>query len=200
MDWLTALLLGITLLVIFGLGYLGYHLFKKSKNSTKDLKDKDSAPLGIAKRFAAMRQFAIINPANIAKDGKFADLDFIMVGFFGVLGVKCIGRGGEIYGSVGDAMWLQVAENKRTSFENPMKTAQADGRVIRDTLFAAGMKNVPVEVVCVFTNKRATLALPRSTGHFTVKDFKSYLSKEKFEQDKGIDVEKTTAAIKTFIV
>ncbi|MEG1104699.1 MAG: nuclease-related domain-containing protein [Oscillospiraceae bacterium] len=178
-----------------GIGFLIYTLYKKAKSSTKDVKNKAQKPLSVAKGFAKLHEYTLISPCNLAKDGKFADVDFAVVGYFGVLGVKCIGLGGEIYGSSGDAMWLQVTNTQRISFENPLIRAQADARLIRDTLFAAGLKSVPVEVICVCTNPKASLALPRSTGHFTMKDYKAYLKKDKFEQDKKVDLEATVAAI-----
>lgn len=200
MDWILMLLVCVALAASFGVCYLIYFLYKRAKNSTADVKNKSARALSAAKRFAMSRQFTVISPANIAKDGKFADVDFIVVGYFGVLGVKCVGLGGEIYGSANDAMWLQVAGDKRNSFENPMLTVQKDARTIRDTLFAANLKNIPVETIVVFTNKKTSLAIPRTTGHLTVKDFKRYLDKDKFDQDKGLDIAKTVEAIKKYVV
>lgn len=200
MNWIFVLVTVTVVAIVFGVVYLIYTLYKRAKASTQDLKNKASAPLAIATRFAKLRQFTVISPAMLAKDGKFADIDFIIVGYFGVLGVKCIGLGGEIYGSAGDAMWLQVAKDKRISFDNPLLVAQTDARLIRDTLFVAGLKSVPVEVICVCSNKKATLALPRTTGHFTLKDFKAYLQKDKFEQDKGIDIANVKSSIEKWII
>ena len=47
--------------------------------------------------------------------------------------------------------------------------------------------------MCVFTNKKATLALPRGTGHYTLKDFKALLGKSKYEQDKEMCIRDSTA-------
>ena len=148
----------------------------------------------------APRQNRDAQAAQIAKDGKFADLDFIIVGWFGLLCVKCIGLGGQIYGNPGDPMWLQVDAEKRISFENPMRAAEADTRLVRDTLFTANLRGIQVETVCVFTNKKATLALPRGTGHYTLKDFKALLGKSKYEQDKGVDIPQTVDAVKKWVV
>lgn len=199
MDWIVMLISTLALATVFGIGYLVYRLYKRAKNSTKDLANKAAVPLAIASRFTKLRSYTMISPAGIAKDGKFADIDFLIIGYFGVLGVKSIGLGGEIYGSSDDAMWLQVSSGKRISFENPLRVAQSDARLVRDTLFAAGLKNVSVEVICVCTNKKATLALPRTTGHYTIKDFKRYLTREKFEQDKGIDISCVKAAIEKYV-
>lgn len=171
----------------------------KRLDKAKDLSDAAAKPLAAAKRFAALQQYEVIAPAALAKNGRFADLDFIIVGCFGLLCVKCIGRGGEIYGSEGDAKWLQVRGETRTSFENPILQAAADTRLVRDTLFTANLKNIPVETVCVFTNKNASLALPRSTGHLTVKEFRALLDKEKYRTDKHVDIAKASAAVRAYL-
>ena len=114
--------------------------------------------------------------------------------------VKCVGLGGQIYGNPGDPMWLQVDAEKRISFENPMRAAEADTRLVRDTLFTANLRGILGETVCVFTNKKATLALPRGTGHYTLKDFKALLGKSKYEQDKGVDIPQTVDAVKKWVV
>ena len=81
-----------------------------------------------------------------------------------------------------------------------MRAAEADTRLVRDTLFTANLHGIQVETVCVFTNKKATLALPRGTGHYTLKDFKALLGKSKYEQDKGVDIPQTVDAVKKWVV
>lgn len=153
-----------------------------------------SAPLSAARRFAMTHRYEIVQPAHIVSSGKEADLDFLLVGCFGVLGVKCIGLGGTIYGGASEAEWTQISGGVRTPFANPIAEASAATRVVRDVLFAAKRKNVPVETVCVFTNPKAELALPRGTGHLTVKEFRSLLARDKYLYDKGVD-EKAVAQL-----
>ena len=112
-------------------------------------------------------------------------------------------------------MFLYFVKNQFNSFtlENEMKpdnilgyrpttmtVAEADTRLVRDTLFTANLRGIQVETVCVFTNKKATLALPRGTGHYTLKDFKALLGKSKYEQDKGVDIPQTVDAVKKWVV
>lgn len=161
---------------------------------------KSAAPLRSTRLFAKMHQYQVIAPAALAHDGRCADLDFILVGWFGLLCVKCVGLCGEIYGSREDEVWLQVTGGRRVSFVNPLRAAEADTRLVRDALFAAGLRSIPVETVCVFTNPGATLALPRSTGHYTVKEFRALLKREKYEQDKRVDIPAVVAAIEKWRV
>lgn len=70
---------------------------------------------------------------------------------------------------------------------------------MRDALFSAKLKNVPVEAAVVFTNRSAQLALPRSTGHYTVKEFRTLLDKSKYTQDKRVDIQKTAGAVRAWL-
>lgn len=192
--------LALIFLVLWGVYYFIFHRKKATPaEKGKNMTNPAAKPLRAAKTFAALQQYQLIVPAHLAKDGAFADFDFIIVGCFGLLCVKCDGRGGEIYGAADDETWLQVVGSERISFENPLRIAAKDTRVVRDTLFAAKLKSVPVEAVCVMANNKAQLALPRSTGHYTVKDFKALLGKDKFLADKGVDIAKAADAVRKYL-
>lgn len=201
-NWLElVVLLGAALVV----AYLVYHYLSSSKGaqrgSGRDLNGpaKAARPMAAARRFCAGEGAHLIAPATLARSGVYADLDFILVGAFGVLCVKCLGMAGQIYGTAGDAKWLQVTGKegeKRSSFDNPLMQAARDTRLVRDALFSANLKSVPVETVCVFTNRSAQLALPRDTGHYTVRTFRDLLDKDKYHQDRRVDVEKVVDALR----
>lgn len=148
------------------------------------------------RRFAASDDYVVIAPVNVQGSKDAADLDLVLVGWFGVLGVKCLGWGGEVYGSLDQDEWTQVLPQGRRTFPNPMTRAGKSARSVRDALFAARMKNVPVETVVVFTNPAASLNLPRSTGHYTEKTFLAYLKGPHFREDKKVDVEAVAAALR----
>ena len=199
------LIVGIVIITLLCLFLIIYFLWRSDsplfRRKPKDLPDAKKAdkPLGAARRMALMNGYQVISPACLAKDGKLADLDFILVGTFGVLCVKCVGRGGSIYGSAGDAMWLQVKNQDRISFANPILEAERDTHLVRDILFSAKLKNIPVETVCVFTNPVASLALPRSTGHYTVKEFRSLLGQSRFLQERKIDLDAVCTALRAYV-
>ena len=151
-------------------------------------KGRDSI-IHMLSRYASMHEYQVVHPANLTGVHGTTDLDVLLVGWFGILGVKCLGYGGSIYGDPNDEQWVQELQGKRRTFQNPMTRAQKSGLVIRDVLFKAGMKRIPVETVVVFTNKSAQLMLPRSTGHYTEKTFAAYLKTLHFEEDKDVQVE-----------
>lgn len=148
------------------------------------------------RRYAAARDFAVIAPVKLAGTKDAADLDALLVGWFGVLGVKCLGYGGEVYGGAGEAQWVQTENGGRRSFENPIDRAAKSARAVRDVLFEAKLKNVPVETAVVFTNRAAQLKLPRSTGHYTEKAFLEYLRGPHFDEDKKVEVEPVARALR----
>lgn len=149
----------------------------------------------LLRRYAALHEYKVVAPVQLAGVHGTTDLDAVLVGWFGVLGVKCLGYGGEVYGSRDETEWVQVMNGARRSFQNPMARAQQSARVVRDALFAAGLKNVPVETVVVFTGKSTQLSLPRSTGHYTEKSFSAYLKTSRFEEDKKVEIAPVTAAL-----
>ncbi|HBU11407.1 MAG TPA: hypothetical protein DEB31_01340, partial [Clostridiales bacterium] len=61
-----------------------------------------------ARGFASANSFRIIAPARLSRGGTVANLDAVVVGYFGVLGVISLGYGGEVYGGAGEDTWLQV--------------------------------------------------------------------------------------------
>lgn len=159
---------------------------------------------GTAKAIAKTKAFARSNgykafvPATLQHNGKQANLDALVVGSFGVLGVKAYGYNGNVYGAAADDEWLRVAPNgERTYFKNPVLQAAADVRAVRDVLMAQKLRNVPVEVVCVFTDKTAQLAIPRNVTYYTFKTFKQLLGKEKYLAKHGFDEQKVYAALES---
>lgn len=164
---------------------------KKTGEMPDDEHKGAEAIVRAVRRFAASDDYAVIAPVNVQGSKDAADLDLLLVGWFGVLGVKCLGWGGEVYGSLDEEQWTQVLPQGRRTFENPMTRAGKSARAVRDALFAAKLKNVPVETVVVFTNAAAELCLPASTGHYTEKSFLAYLKSSRFEEDKKVD----TAAV-----
>ncbi len=187
---------------VLALALLVFVLYTQNKKKTQKVasgtgRGKAKAAQ-MAARFARSNGYRCIAPAHFTGGKAETTLDAVVVGYFGVLGVRALDYGGNIYGSVGEDEWVQIAgkEETRTVFENPIKQAAADVRVIRDALFAAKLKKVPVEVVCVFTDPKVQLALPKNTGHYTMTTFKPLLRREKYVEDAGIDLDAVEKAIR----
>lgn len=201
-NWV--LVISSAVLLLAGGAGLFWYFYRKNNPKVAKSQGKDTAKqsaVSAVRRFARSNGFRVIAPANLAKNGRFANLDAVVVGYFGVLGVKAYGYNGEIYGNASDEKWLQMAaDGTRNYFLNPVAEAAKDVRVIRDALFGYKMKTVPVEVVCVFTNPKVQMAVPRSVPYLTQKTFKQLLDKEKYLQDTGLDIDVVEKALQEALV
>lgn len=188
----------VLLVALFGVTIYMFGPMRKSKApKVKALPDDEhqnaEAVVRQLRRYAAANDFKVISPVNIQGSKTSADLDALLVGWFGILGVKCLGYGGTVYGQAGDEEWVQDMAGQRRIFKNPLRRAEESARAVRDVLFGAKIKSVPVETIVVFTGKKTELALPRSCGHYTLDQFSSYLKSAHFEEDKKVDVQKVAA-------
>lgn len=198
-EWIAyALLFVISLVIIAVVVFIYYRKNNPKKKKRLGRENKSHLAINPARNFARSNSFKFISPANIKRGDKTANLDAVIIGYFGVLGIKALGYNGEIYGGVNEKSWLQVSDDgSRENFENPITESASDVRVIRDALIQAKLRQVPVEIMCVFTDSTAQLALPRGTGHYTLKEFKTQLGKEKYLEDTGLDLEAVENAIKS---
>ena len=192
----TVVLIGI--IVLFAVGYFLYQRLKNRKPRGTGRDSGAGKVISAARGFARANGFRFLAPGiyQSPKGGKTGVLDAVVVGYFGVLGVKALGYNGEIYGTPGEEEWLQVTPGgERRRFKNPLTETSADMRALRDVLFAAKMKQVPVEIVCVFTAAKAQLAIPKNAALCTMREFKSLLNKDKYLADTGLDLDKLERAL-----
>ena len=61
-----------------------------------DEKNGASDVVARVRRYARLNDFQVVVPARWAKDGKLAEFDCVLVGYFGVLGIRCMGYSGRI--------------------------------------------------------------------------------------------------------
>lgn len=189
----------VAVVVIIVLAYILYRKNSPKKQKMAGRENGTNKGVAALKGFARSHDFRFIEPAVLGRGDATAHIDALVIGYFGIIGIKAYGYNGEVYGGANEKEWAQIVEGNRTTFANPITEAAADVRVVRDALLAAKIRQLPVEVLCVFTDASAQLAIPRNTGHYTLKEFKSYLKKEKFLEDKGIDLDAAEAAIKAAI-
>lgn len=158
---------------------------KTKKSKTEEGVDKTVNAL---RRYAASHDFGFIAPLVVVQGEKKVELSAAVITYNGVVGVRCIGRNGEVFANPGDSEWLWVNGAERTTFANPVDSCAADVRVLRDALAAGGQKNVKVECHTVFTSSNVSLAVPKSTPIWRdSRSFMNQLAAEKYMEDKGLD-------------
>ncbi len=208
MDSKTVEFIIVTILIVVVLVGINWYKFVKSKQ-VKEVKPAKQptldAPQGreedsgkvirAAKSFASRNGYEVIVPGKIAHGTAVADFDVIVVGTFGVLAVRSVGYYGQVYGNEKDEKWVQTTSKGRVEFKNPLNQAEAEARLVREVLFDNKIKSVPVEAVCVFPNNATELIVPRSTPVHRLKDFSAMLLKDKYTDDKKVDIDAVTKAL-----
>ena len=149
--------------------------------------------------FAKPRGFRVLDRATLVHDGRSGWADHIVVGYFGVLLVYDLYMPGEYYGAPNDETWRVFADGKWYAMTNPVPPSiQCEGRV-RTLCKDNGMK-VDVERVVVVTGDRKKTLIQglKCPGVVKLSDLRGeVLSKERFDQDRGVDIEKVAALLES---
>jgi hypothetical protein len=182
-------------LALFGLLYLVHHLRRNVLNPSG--KGAARRTRGALKRYAGIRRFRVLGDVKIGLKGKTAEIENILIGFFGVLLVHTLGARGEYYGTLDGAQWSVTLNEKRTAFPNPVLAQQKAEALLRGVFAANQLYSIPVEHI-VYLESRG-----KKTGFFITNSgevllpgkLKDYLHKAKFDVDTGLDVDKVAKAI-----
>ncbi len=152
----------------------------------------------VLKSYAARNDCRVLGPLTLTKGERTVTLDCVLVGWFGVLGVKSLGYNGQVYGNPKDAQWLWSSTGKRENFPNPINDCALAARLMREALMQAGVRNPDSEAVYVFTDSKVELFIPRDAGAMKLADLRSLLRKDKYHTDKGHDLDKMCQALAPF--
>lgn len=162
-------------------------------------KENANTAVTVLKRFAANNSCKVLGPVTLTKGDRTARLDAVLVGWFGVLGIKSYGYNGQVYGNAGEDEWVWVSADKREKFENPIGECTLAARLMREALMNAGVRAPESEAVYVFTDNKLEMCIPRSLNPMNLSDLRSYLRKDKFQKDRGYDLDVMVAALEPFV-
>lgn len=198
MENITFLIGSIVIIALITIGVIFY--FHRKDHPKKDRQTEKNAylknSLRVLKKFGLDYNYEVTSPAPITVKDKHADLDAVVIGYFGVIGIISLGYNGEIYGSRNEQNWLQVApDESRHYFKNPITQSDEYVRILRQTLFNEGIKQVPVEVFVVFSAPKVNIALAKDVNYYTPKTLGKQLAKEKYGQDKKFNLESVKKAV-----
>ncbi len=145
-------------------------------------------------RFANKYKLRLVAPGTVEYQGKTARLTSILVAPGGMIGIYCLGFGGEINpGDKETDPWKQHMNGQDTTFENPVTVCQEQYKLVVSAMEAAGIQG-SLKIVTVFTNPRATLhAYPASV--YTQKRFMEELKANTALRSGSLDIEKTALAL-----
>ncbi len=152
----------------------------------------------ILRSFASRNSCRVLGPVTLAKGEQTAKLDAVLVGWFGVLGVKSFGYNGQVFGNPRDEQWLWSCADRRENFANPAAECALAARLMREALMNAGVRSPQVEAVYVFTDPQVELAIPRDTPAMKPADLRALLRKDSYTTDRGYDLEQLCSVLRQF--
>ena len=118
----------------------------------------------------------------------------MLVGFFGLLFVSALQGKGDFYGDLKEPRWSFVDDEKKVRFDNPVLEMDKKIELFRRLMAQKKVYNLKVDSAVVIVGTKSDV--PMYLSHMreenivmTVKEFKRFLEKEKFEKDNDVDVE-----------
>lgn len=144
-------------------------------------------------RFAARNKMHLVAPGTVEYEGKEARLTCLLVAPGGIIGVYCLGFGGDIKPAGSPYPWKQHINGKDLTFTNPIKACQEQYDLVTAAMKQAGVEGT-LKVVTVFTNPKANL-LSHPASVYTQQQFMEYLKENEALKNGTLDAEKTALAL-----
>lgn len=189
-QWIIIGIVALGIAVILGVisGVMQWYYRKKGVDGKRKL-------LKLLKRFAGIRRFKVLTDLTLPTKNGPVSVEYLLIGFFGILILSEKNAAGNIYGTGYDKKWIRVVtkheQEKRGTFPNPVLQNQAALDAVRETLTSNKVYKVSLENYVVFTNSKAVLNTERGLPVLTFQDLKKLLKREKYSADGIVDVEKT---------
>lgn len=156
---------------------------------------------GILKRFAGIRQFKVLTDLDLAFEGQTAHFDQVLIGFYGISFVTCMGESAAYYGQERDAEWSRVSDgNKKIVFPNPLLAGEKGIDTVRRIFSKNNVYNIQMEHLLVFAGarKKTEVYVRSSVPVLKRKELGQLLDKVKYQKDNSVDVEKLAGLLQQY--
>ncbi len=149
--------------------------------------------------FSRRQKVGIVFPGTINVDGELTTLLCFLVMKSEVIGISCYGFAGTITAGKGDGPWNQHMNGADIQILNPVARDKSQQRLVRKAMDQHDMKNVPMRVVGVFTNRNAVLAVGEGTPVRTLHDFIAEMKVQAAEENERLDPNATARQLSALI-
>ncbi|MEG0017824.1 MAG: nuclease-related domain-containing protein [Hydrogenoanaerobacterium sp.] len=144
------------------------------------------------RRYSAIRSYKVLADVTLTDGTKKVHLDYIMVGFFGLLLVNAEVQNADYYGGEKDEQWAFVKKDVKTRFDNPLKEGETAMELLRSSFAKNDIYSIQMEQIVVFTAsfRKTALYVKDTLPVVKVRKLGAFLDKTRFEKDNDVDVEK----------
>ena len=158
-----------------------------TNSRSADLKSLVSSLLMLARRY----KLGLVYPGTISYKGQLAGLLALVVTKNEVIGLNCFGYGGTITEDKSSGRWNQHMNGADQAFDSPLTGNEKQKKLVRASMDANGMKDVPLKVVSVFTAHGVTLHTSHPGEVYTTEGLLLWL-REIAVSDGPLDPEKVS--------
>ena len=147
-------------------------LFSKGNYGKKTVKS-------ILNRYAISRNYKVLENVQLQLDGKTQTIDFVLVGFFGLLFVSALQGEGDFYGDLKEPRWsfVDADHDRKVRFDNPVLEMDKKVDLFRRLMSQKKVYNLKIDTAVVVVGTKSEV--PMYLSHMgeenivmTVKDFK----------------------------
>ena len=104
-----------------------------------------------------------------------------------VIGINCFGFGGSVTARPGDEPWIQKINGEQQEIANAVVRNRQQEEILQAVMKDAGLENVPMEIVGVFTTPGVSLVSMAGMKCYTAEGVVSYLESKQIMKDCGVD-------------
>ena len=147
-------------------------------------------------RFARRRHIKIVYPGYVRWQDEKSLPAAIFVGPFGLLTLHCYGYGGRVGQAAHGYDWQQSMNGQTRSITNPVQAMDKDSRLLRQALADAGVEDVPIYSVSVYTQPQVNLKAPAGCNVFDRKGLKAWLDDtDILSRNAGVNMDDLTETL-----
>lgn len=148
--------------------------------------------------FSRKNKTGLVYPGTIRFGGKTGNLAAFVVTRSRIIGLNCFGFAGTITQDRASGRWTQQINGITQSVPDPLKLNDEQYRLARSAMDANGMKDLPLEVAAVFTNRHVHLDTA-GEGIYTAHDLIAHLAQIVAEERDEFDPEKTSKRVNEIV-
>ena len=188
------IILSIFLMLVPTIGLTWYYVTRVRDKKPAYYHRKVEAQL---KRVAAIRKQKVLRDVSFTYGGKTGEFSHMLIGPFGVLVITVLDKRGVYYGDAKGKTWIFDNTKVKKEIPNPYLAVQKSIEVLRGLFGKNEIYRVPVEHIVVYDSyaKKSGCFVGNEIKRMRLKQLKSYLEREDFEKDNGVDEERIAALL-----
>lgn len=155
----------------------------------------------VLKRHSRSRKDIILSDITLQFKKETVHIDHVYIGSFGILLVDVYDFHGSLYGNEKDPNWAYYEKDDKTAIKNPIIDLNEKNGILREIFAAEKIYKLEYDCAAVVPANTKTLELyAKSKTLMRLNEFKKYISRSSFDEDKGVNKENVASAIKKYMV